>query len=429
MISGKEDLRFANESVNKLAEAAIAAYVSLPPSSPDKKNLEDVAEIITSTINVADGNNLQKNLEALTKKVENSKNRSSIVIKVKEWARSLIKFLKFPFSKPHQEELKQTEEDFLKALEVIRKIYDKDISPVQEQISTSIPAKKTEVLPSSLVETQQKSHVTTDTTEPIVVHETTHLTILVQEKGTLPNDPVTPPPAPAPPPPPPPPPPSPLHSNVVLQQISQADLLAAITKGNFKLNKVEDRTLNELPADQADDPFMNELQEKLVARRGFVEGQGNKKVSPTYAKDAAEFERLGREEEARQKRQEEIDAPRIEAALKEEVEKRAAAEKILSPPKAQSKLGEIPLPPPPPLSSPSTNSLPNIKKLETDVEVSPTTKPQTEQKRPEFVVGSADIINALAGLRKAATSPQKETEVPTPNLGVKLKQKTDTHTR
>lgn len=419
MTSGKENLRFANESVNKLAEAAIAAYVSLPPSSTDKKNLEDIAEIITITINVADGNNSQKNLEALTKKVENSKNRSSIVIKVKEWARSLIKFLKFPFSKPHQEELKQTEEDFLKALEVIRKIYDKDIPPVQEQISTSIPAKETEVLPPSLVETQQKPHVTTATTAPVVVHETAHFTISVQATVTPPNDPVTPPPAP----PPPPPPPSPLHSNVVLQQISQADLLAAITKGNFKLNKVEDRTLNELPADQADDPFMNELQEKLVARRGFVEGQGNKKVSPTYAKDAAEFERLRREEEARQKRQEEIEAPRIAAALKEEAEKKAAAKKILSPPNTQSKLGEIPPPPPPP---PSTNSLPNIRKLETAVEVSPTTNPQTEQKRPGFVVGSADITNALAGLRKAVTSSQKETEAPTPNLGVK---KTDTHTR
>lgn len=337
MTSGKENLRFANESVNKLAEAAIAAYISLPPSSPDKKNLEDVAEIITSTINVADGNNSQKNLEALTKKVENSKNRSSIVIKVKEWARSLIKFLKFPFSKPHQEELKQVESDFIKELELIKSYYNA-ISPVQEQISTSIPVKETGVLPPSLVETQQKPHVTTATTAPVVVHETAHFTISVQATVTPPNDPVTPPP--------PPPPPSPLHSNVVLQQISQADLLAVITKGNFKLNKVEDRTLNELPADQVDDPFMNELQEKLVARRGFVEGQGNKKVSPTYAKDAAEFERLGREEEARQKRQEEIDAPRIEAALKEEMEKRAAAEKILSPPKAQSKLGEIPPPPP-----------------------------------------------------------------------------------
>ncbi len=60
------------------------------------------------------------------------------------------------------------------------------------------------------------------------------------------------------------------------------------------------------------------------------------------------------------------------------------------------------------------------------VEVSPTTNPQTEQKRPGFVVGSADITNALAGLRKAVTSSQKETEAPTPNLGVK---KTDTHTR
>lgn len=303
MTSGKENLRFANESVNKLAEAAIAAYVSLPPSSPDKKDLEDVAEIITSTINVADGNNSQKNLEALTKKVENSKNRSSIVIKVKEWARSLIKFLKFPFSKPHQEELKQTEEDFLKALEVIQKIYDKAISPVQEQISTSIPVKENRVLPPSLVETQQKPHIMTATTAPVVVHETAHFTISVQATVTPPNDPVTPPPAPLPPPPPP----SPLHSNVVLQQISQADLLAAITKGNFKLNKVEDRTLNELPADQADDPFMNELQKKLAVRRGFVEGQDDKKVSPTYAKDAAEFERLGREEEARQKRQEEIE--------------------------------------------------------------------------------------------------------------------------
>ncbi|WP_342260060.1 hypothetical protein [Candidatus Tisiphia endosymbiont of Metellina segmentata] len=201
--------------------------------------------------------------------------------------------------------------------------------------------------------------------------------------------------------------------------------MAAITKGNFKLNKVEDRTLNELPSDQADDPFMNELQEKLVARRGFVEGQGNKKVSPTYAKDAAEFERLGREEEARQKRQEEIDAPRIEAALKEEVKKRAAAEKILSPPEVQLKPGEIPPPPPTPLSSSSTNLLSNIRKLETAVEVSPTTKTQIGQ-RPGFVVGSEDITNALAGLRKAVTSPQKETETPTPNLGVK---KTDTHTR
>ncbi|WP_341752254.1 MULTISPECIES: hypothetical protein [unclassified Candidatus Tisiphia] len=418
MTSGKENLRFANESVNKLAEAAIAAYVSLPPSSPDKKNLEDVAEIITSTINVADGSNLQKNLEALTKKVENSKNRSPIVIKAREWTRSLIKFLKFPFSKQHKEELKQVESDFIKELELIKSYYNA-ISPVQEQISTSIPVKETGVLPPSLVETQQKPHITTATTAPVVVHETAHFTISVQATVTPPNDPVTPPPAP----PPPPPPPSPLHSNVVLQQISQADLLAAITKGNFKLNKVEDRTLNELPADQADDPFMNELQEKLVARRGFVEGQGNKKVSPTYAKDAAEFERLRREEEARQKRQEEIEAPRIAAALKEEAEKKAAAEKILSPPNAQSKLGEIPPPPPPP---PSTNSLPNIRKLETAVEVSPTTNPQTEQKRPGFVVGSADITNALAGLRKAVTSSQKETEAPTPNLGVK---KTDTHTR
>lgn len=427
MTSGKENLRFANESVNKLAEAAIADYVSLPPSSPDKKDLEDVAEIITSTINVADGNNSQKNLEALTKKVENSKNRSSIVIKVKEWAPSLIKFLKFPFSKPHQEELKQTEEDFLKALEVIQKIYDKAISPVQEQISTSIPVKEAGVLPPSLVETQQKPHIMTAITAPVVVHETAHFTISVQATVTPPNDPVTPPPAP----PPPPPPPSPLHSNVVLQQISQVDLLAAITKGNFKLNKAEDRTLNELPADQADDSFMNELQKKLAVRRGFVEGQDDKKVSPTYAKDADEFERLGREEEACQKRQEEIETPRIAAALKEEAEKKAAAEKILSPPKAQSKLGEIPPPPPPPppLSSPSTNSLPNIRKLETAVEVSPTTKPQTEQKRLGFVVGSADITNALAGLRKAATSPQKETEAPTPNLGVKLKQKTDAHAR
>ncbi|WP_342268221.1 hypothetical protein [Candidatus Tisiphia endosymbiont of Empis tessellata] len=421
MISGKENLRFANESVNKLAEAAIAAYVSLPLSSPDKKNLEDVAEIITSTINVADGSNLQKNIEALTKKVENSKNRSPIVIKAREWTRSLIKFLKFPFSKQHKEELKQVESDFIKELGLIKSYY-KAISPVQEQISTSIPVKETGVLPPSLVETQQKPHIMTATTAPVVVHETAHFTISVQATVTPPNDPVTPPP-------PPPPPPSPLHSNVVLQQISQADLLAAITKGNFKLNKVEDRTLNELPADQADDPFMNELQKKLAVRRGFVEGQDDKKVSPTYAKDAAEFERLRREEEARQKRQEEIEASRIAAALKEEAEKKAAAEKILSPPKAQSKLGEIPPPPPPPLSSPSTNSLPNIRKLETAVEVSPTTKPQTEQKRPGFVVGSADITNALAGLRKAATSPQKETEAPTLNLGVKLKQKTDTHTR
>jgi hypothetical protein len=211
----------------------------------------------------------------------------------------------------------------------------------------------------------------------------------------------------------------------VLQQISQADLLAAITKGNFKLNKVEDRTLNELPADQPDDPFMNELQKKLAVRRGFIEGQGDKKVSPTYAKDAAEFERLGREEEARQKRQEEIDAPRIAAALREEAGKKLAAEKILSPPKVQSKPGEIPPPPPPP----TTNSLPNIRKLETAVEESPTTKPQTEQKRPGFAVGSADITNALAGLRKAVISPQKETEAPTQNLRVKLKQKADAHTR
>ncbi|UCM92307.1 MAG: hypothetical protein LF884_05455 [Rickettsia endosymbiont of Cimex lectularius] len=423
MTSGKENLRFANESVNKLAEAAIAAYVSLSPSSPDKKNLEDVAEIITSTINVADGSNLQKNLEALTKKVENSKNRSPIVIKAREWTRSLIKFLKFSFSKQHKEELKQVESDFIKELELIKSYY-KAIPPVQEQISTSIPAKETGVLPPSLVETQQKPHVTTATTAPVVVHETAHFTISVQATVTPPNDPVTPPP-----PPPPPPPPSPLHSNIVLQQISQADLLAAITKGNFKLNKVEDRTLNELPADQADDPFMNELQKKLAVRRGFIERQGDKKVSPTYAKDAAEFERLGREEEARQKRQEEIDAPRIAAALREEAGKKLAAEKILSPPKVQSKLGEIPPPPPQPLSLPSTNSLPNIRKLETAVEESPTTKPQTEQKRPGFAVGSADITNALAGLRKAVISPQKETEAPTQNLGVKLKQKTDAHTR
>lgn len=417
MTSGKENLRFANESVNKLAEAAIATYVSLPSSSPDKKNLEDVAEIITSTINVADGSNSKKNLEELTKKVENSKNRSPIVIKAREWTRSLIKFLKFPFSKQHKEELKQVESDFIKELELIKSYY-KAIPPVQEQISTSIPIKETGVLPPSLLETQQKPHVTTATTAPVVVHEATHFTISVQATVTPTNDPVTLPP------PPPPPPPLPLHSNVVLQQISQADLLAAITRGNFKLNKVEDRTLNELPADQPDDPFMNELQKKLAVRRGFIEGQGDKKVSPTYAKDAAEFERLGREEEARQKRQEEIDAPRIAAALREEAGKKLAAEKILSPPKVQSKPGEIPPPPPP-----TTNSLPNIRKLETAVEESPTTKPQIEQKRPGFAVGSADITNALAGLRKAVISPQKETEAPTQNLGVKLKQKTDAHTR
>ncbi|WP_367364032.1 hypothetical protein [Candidatus Tisiphia endosymbiont of Nedyus quadrimaculatus] len=259
------------------------------------------------------------------------------------------------------------------------------------------------------------------TTAPVVVHETAHFTISVQATVTPPNDPVTPPP-------PPPPPPSPSHSDVVLQQISQADLLAAITGGSFKLNKVEDRTLNELPADQVDNSFMNELQKKLAARRGS-EGQGDKKLSPTYAKDAAEFERLGREEEARQKRQEEIDAPRIAAALKEEAEKKAAAEKILSPPKVQSKFGEIPPPPPPPLLSPSTNPLANIRKLETAVKESPITKPQTDQNRLGFAVGSADITNALAGLRKAVTSPQKETEAPTASFGVKLKQKTDAPTR
>ncbi|MDR0296854.1 MAG: hypothetical protein LBH67_02650 [Rickettsia sp.] len=418
--SDKEGLAFANESVNNIAGAVIAVSANLPASSAERKDLEDMAEILVGAMNVLEkSNSLQnitaKDIKGLEEKAESIKSRSSIGTQIKVWFNSwftpLINFLKSPFSKQHKEELQQATEDFVKGTEDIQKQTVQE-QVVEKQIATTIPVKETPVQP-SLVETQ-KSQATISTTALLVVAETTSIqdVVPVQVVSSTPTVPpvqvtastptVMPPPmqvtvnnVPGAPPPP--------------AYSAPPDLLAAL-KGKERVSVKQ--TVAEPTGD-----MMSELKKRLVERKvkaGEVEFRPD---SPKHLKEFAEFDKLRKEEAARQARQDAIDAPKIAAALKAEAEKQAASAKV--PPKVEiNKEGGVPIPPPPPPMPGAAG----VQPPKTAVNKPPVAGAKVQAKPVQLAVDAEALKNAMGNFRKNVTpAPKKTTETPVPNFGVRLK--------
>ncbi|MCC8398642.1 MAG: hypothetical protein LN569_05090 [Rickettsia endosymbiont of Labidopullus appendiculatus] len=433
MKSGDENdtgLAVANEAVNKVAGAVIAVSANLPASSAEKKDLEDMAEILVSAMNVLEkSNSLQnvtaKDIKELEEKAESIKSRSSIGTRIKAWFKSwfipLINFLKSPFSKQHKEELQQATEDFVKGTEDIQKQTMQE-QVVQEQIATTIPVKKTPVQP-SLVETP-KPQTVISTTAPLAVQETTHsiqdvvpVQVVVSSTPTMPPVQVTtstptvmPPPVQvtvnnvpgAPPPPPPPPPPF----------TTPIDPLAA-------LRGKEKKSVNQAVAEPVED-MVSELKKRLATRRAKAGEVQINKDSPKHLKEFAEFGKQREEEMARQARQDEIDTPRIAAALKAEAGKQVASAKPSSP-KVEFKDGvPIPPPPPPPPPMPGVAGVQPPKPVVNKPPAMAAAKVQAKPVQP--AIDPEALKNAMSNFRKNVTpAPKKPTEIPVPNFRVQLK--------
>ncbi|WP_341750682.1 hypothetical protein [Candidatus Tisiphia endosymbiont of Sialis lutaria] len=425
MKSGNENdtsLTVANEAVNKVAEAVIAVSTNLPVFSAEKKDLDDMAEILVGAMNVLEkSNSLQnvtaKDIKELEEKAESIKSRSSIGTQIKAWFKSwfipFVNFLKSPFSKQHQEKLQQATEDFVKGTEDIQKqIIQEQV--VQEQIATTIPVKETPVQP-SLVETP-KPQTVISTTEPLVVAETTSIQNVVPAQVVAPTMPpvqvttstptvmplsvqVTVNNVPGVPPPPPPPPPA---------STTPLDPLAALGK--------EKKSVNQVVAEPVDD-MVSELKKKLEARMVKAGEVEFKPDSPEHLKEFAEFDKLRKDEIARQARQDEIDAPRIAAALKAEAEKQVASAKV--PPKVElNKEGGVPIPAPPPMPGAAGVQLPKPV-----VNKPPAAGVKVQAKPVQLAVDKDAIIEAVKGLRKLSedSTHKKPTEKPVINFKAHLK--------
>ncbi|WP_375318998.1 hypothetical protein [Candidatus Tisiphia endosymbiont of Oplodontha viridula] len=430
--NNKEGLAVVNEAVNEIAGAVIAAHANSPAFSAEKQDLEDIAEVVIGAMNVLEkSNSLQnitaKDIKGLEEKAESLKSRSSIGTQIKAWFKSwftpLINFLKSPFSKQHKEELQQATKDAVQGIDVIQKQAVQE-QVAEKQISPTIPAKEAPMQPPLVEASKPQSAISK--TAPLAVPEITHpIQDVGQEHALVSNTPTMPPaqvtnitPTVMPPPvqvvvnngpgvpPPPPPPPPPAY-------VAPQDPLVAL-KGMKKKSAEEIEKL----ANPAGTNMLHELEKKLAARRDKAgEVQSNTKLPEVFLKDKAEFERLRAEEAARQAKQDEIDAPRIAAALKAEAEKQAASTKI---PSVTFDKSGVPMPPPPPPPPPMLGTT-GIQLSKPAVK-SPTADKKVQTKPAQLAVDAKALENAMGNFRKVASSPPKKTtETPVPNFKANLK--------
>ncbi|MCC8483520.1 MAG: hypothetical protein LN561_03050 [Rickettsia endosymbiont of Labidopullus appendiculatus] len=203
-------------------------------------------------------------------------------------------------------------------------------------------------------------------------------------------------------PPPPPPPPPPAFTTPL-------DPLVARGK--------EKKPVNQAVVEPVED-MVSELKRKLEARvvkAGEVEFKPD---SPKHLKEFAKFDKLRKDEIARQVRQEEIDDRKIAGALKAETEKQAASAKV--PPKVElNKEGGVPIPPPPP-PMPATAGVQLSKPV---VNKPPAAGAKVQVKPVQFAVDKDALMEAVKGLRKlsADSTPIKPTEKPVANVKSHLK--------